>query len=185
MESLSNYFYRGPAIKNNKGRELFLQRIDQGLAYAHILEGIPYGQHYAGLINSRLRWACERYPNRKTIILEPRLRPLPLPEEDLAILKKLREVKDEPDDGLDEDSVAERSLDRLINGIYRNREVVSVGSVCCCALFESSPIDDQAGMLSELTIVWFQDGFALPIDPYVIEQIQAVDWTNEAVDVDL
>ena len=186
MKSLSDYFYRGPVITNNNGREVFLQRIDQGLAYAHILEGVPYGQHYAGLVDLHLRWAQECYPNRKIIFLEPRLRPLPLPEEDLVYLRHIWDDKNESSGtDLDEAAVDVRSLERVISERYRNIELVSVGSVCCRALFKSMPVNDQAGMFSELVIVWFQDGFAMPIDHYVIEQIKAVGWGDKALDVDV
>jgi len=187
MKSLSDYFYRGPVITHNNGRELNLKRIDQGLAYAHMLEGIPYGRNYAGLVNLHLGWAQERHPNRNIICLEPRLRPLPLPEEDLARLRIGCDDKNESADDcdLDEDAVDVRSLERLISGMNRKIELVSVGSVCCRALIESTPMDERAGMLSELIVIWFQDGFAMPIEPAVIEQIRSIDWEHEAQDVDL
>jgi hypothetical protein len=40
-------------------------------------------------------------------------------------------------------------------------------------------------MLSELVAIWFQDGFAMPVDPDVIGQITAIEWENLAIDVDL
>jgi hypothetical protein len=38
----------------------------------------------------------------------------------------------------------------------------------------------RAGDYSSMTIVWFQDQFALPIDPEVLDQIRAVDWLGLA-----
>lgn len=186
MSALSEYFYKGPSITLNSGRDINIQRIDQYLTYAHILEGIPYGQQYNGLVDLHLRWAKQKYPNRKIIVLPPRLRELPLPEEDLSRLKSYRNVKDEPlDDDLDADELDRRSLDNVINASYRNREIVSIGSVCCRVLFESAPIDVSNGMMSELFVIWFQDGFCMPIDPQVEMQIMAIDWENNASDVDL
>jgi hypothetical protein len=38
----------------------------------------------------------------------------------------------------------------------------------------------QAGDFSSMKIVWFQDQFAMPIDPEVLDQIRAVDWLGLA-----
>jgi hypothetical protein len=35
---------------------------------------------------------------------------------------------------------------------------------------------------SSLVIIWFQNDFALPIDPAVVEQIKAIDWDSAAYD---
>jgi hypothetical protein len=57
-------------------------------------------------------------------------------------------------------------------------------SVVCLAAFESvPPARDQTECYSFLKIVWFQEEFALPIDPEVEKQIREVDWNRLAVDV--
>ena len=170
MSTLNDYFYKGPAITLNSGREINMQRIDQGLAYAHILEGIPYGPDYQGTVNLHLKWAKDRYPNRRIVVLEPRLRSLGIPEVELQRLCTL--------------SQSEES-DASARFRISYPEPVSIGSVCCRALFESEPINGDAYMLSELMVLWFQDGFAMPIDPLVVEQIKALDWDMVAQDVDL
>jgi hypothetical protein len=51
------------------------------------------------------------------------------------------------------------------------------------ATFESpTPARDQKADISSLTIVWFQEELALPIDPAIVEQIRAVDWRSHAKD---
>ena len=170
MSTLSEYFYSGPAITLNSGREINMQRIDQGLAYAHILEGIPYGPNYQGTVNLHLKWAKDRYPDRRIVVLEPRLRPLGIPEAELQNLHTLSQSEQSDTSGRFRISYP---------------EPVSIGSVCCRALFESKPINRDVYLLSELMVLWFQDGFAMPIDPLVVEQIKALDWETVAQDVDL
>lgn len=62
-------------------------------------------------------------------------------------------------------------------------EAMHIGNVCCTAIFESDAINEETFMISQLVIVWFQDGFAWPIDPSVVQQIKALDWNNLAIDV--
>lgn len=170
MSALSDYFYKGPTITLNSGREINMQRIDQSLTYAHILEGTPYGPNFSGTVNLHLDWAKQKYPNRKIIVIEPRLRPLGIPEDELQKLRKPPQV-DESD---------------AFSRIAENRPApVSIGSVCCRALFESEALSEDTWGGSELFVIWFQDGFAMPIDPVVVEQIQNIDWDNTAQDFDL
>ena len=54
----------------------------------------------------------------------------------------------------------------------------------CMAQLESSPARDKKMFRSKLTVVWFQDQYAFPIDPHVLECIMQLDWTNIATDID-
>lgn len=181
MSALSDYFYKGPAFTLEDGREINIKSINQCLAYDHVLEGIPYGPNYSFTVNLHFRWARERYPSRKIKLLKPRLRPLAIPEDELNELRsrwvKSNEIRTKFSEG------HQLSSYEIMESEWP--EPVCIGSVCCRALFESKPIDDEAGMLSELIVIWFQDGFAMPIDPDVIEQIKAIDWNKEAEDTDL
>jgi hypothetical protein len=57
----------------------------------------------------------------------------------------------------------------------------SLPAVVCLAQFESShAVRDPETSMSWLDIVWFQDDFAFPIDPRVLEHIKAVDWESLA-----
>ena len=38
---------------------------------------------------------------------------------------------------------------------------------------------------SQLAVVWFQQDFAMPIDPIVMEKIKALDWDAYAENYDL
>ncbi len=52
--------------------------------------------------------------------------------------------------------------------------------VTCVATFESSPVRNAREDCSLLVIVWFQETFAMPIDPGVLNQIRKIDWEKAA-----
>lgn len=57
-------------------------------------------------------------------------------------------------------------------------------SIVCVGEFESSTTArDPEADYSALTIIWFQDDFALPIDKRVAVRIEAIDWETQARDV--
>lgn len=65
-----------------------------------------------------------------------------------------------------------------------NTQVV-LPSIACVSQFESgSPARNQQSERSELTVIWFQEEFAFPIDPAVREQIRAIEWEKHATDFD-
>lgn len=80
MTSLSNFFYRGPALTLNSGRTITMHTLDQRLTYAHILEGIPYGSNYTSIVALHVEWAKQRYKTCNVIAVQPTLRPVPLQE---------------------------------------------------------------------------------------------------------
>ncbi|MCX9157794.1 hypothetical protein OPU71_16850 [Niveibacterium sp. 24ML] len=58
-----------------------------------------------------------------------------------------------------------------------------VGFVTTIAVFESSDFARDPGQCySSLAAVWFQDTFGLPTDPWVLAQIDSLDWTRLAWD---
>src|SRR5262249_22290579 len=54
--------------------------------------------------------------------------------------------------------------------------------VTCIGRFRSEPIVESPGCYSELTIIWFQSDFALPIEPSVLKEIARLDWDTIASD---
>jgi len=60
----------------------------------------------------------------------------------------------------------------------------SIPAVVCIARFRSlSPISaDNGNDHSELTIVWFQSDFALPIAESALTHIRLIDWNSHAAD---
>jgi hypothetical protein len=55
-------------------------------------------------------------------------------------------------------------------------------NVTCRGRFRSESIGDEIGCYSELTVIWFQADFALPIEPTVLEEIVCLDWGAVASD---
>src|SRR5262249_5856432 len=54
--------------------------------------------------------------------------------------------------------------------------------VTCVAEFTSSPARDTTKHGSALTVIWFQDSYAFPIDPQVLEHLRGLDWDSKAID---
>ena len=56
-------------------------------------------------------------------------------------------------------------------------------SVACRGYFQCPrPVRDMIQDCSALTIIWFQDEFAFPLDPLVREQLLAIEWERFATD---
>jgi uncharacterized protein (TIGR02996 family) len=55
-------------------------------------------------------------------------------------------------------------------------------AVTCVARLSSSPARDQTMDASELTVIWFQEDFAFPIDPAVLAHLRDLDWRERAID---
>jgi hypothetical protein len=57
--------------------------------------------------------------------------------------------------------------------------------VTCVGTFQDTqPVRELTKNLSILSVVWFQDEFAMPIEPDVLEQLRAIDWEEAAEDID-
>jgi hypothetical protein len=89
--------------------------------------------------------------------------------------------------------VAEEHLDQYRWPLGKDRpyskefEPVSLGPITCVVRFECSEIVPNKPKRdgSELAVVWFQQEFAMPIDPIVMEKIKALDWDTYAENYDL
>ncbi len=58
-------------------------------------------------------------------------------------------------------------------------------AMVCVGRFTSfQPAKVESRHASELTVIWFQDEFAFPIDPAARKQIRAIDWEKHATDFD-
>jgi hypothetical protein len=56
-------------------------------------------------------------------------------------------------------------------------------SITCIGVFDSDELNKPGSEpYSSLTVVWFQDGFACPIDKEVQAAIQNIEWDNCAAD---
>jgi len=73
----------------------------------------------------------------------------------------------------------EVEIDERVKQHYK--DAIRMPYIVCYGQFESSVIKgDDANDSSWLTIVWYQEEFAMPIDVSVIEHIKMIDWEKEA-----
>ena len=56
--------------------------------------------------------------------------------------------------------------------------------ITCAAVFVSDPARGANKSFSAVTLLWFQDEWALPINPVIIKQISNLDWLELATDYD-
>ena len=62
-------------------------------------------------------------------------------------------------------------------------EMLALPPVCSMAEFRSgSPVRNTDHVYSSLAVVWFQDRYGLPEDPYVLEMLRAMPWDELATD---
>ncbi|QDU46033.1 hypothetical protein Mal52_45300 [Symmachiella dynata] len=55
--------------------------------------------------------------------------------------------------------------------------------VCCIGCFASvKPARDSRKDCSSLTVVWYQDNFAMPIDPVIQNELRSLNWNEHATD---
>jgi hypothetical protein len=77
----------------------------------------------------------------------------------------------------------ERRIETSQGGPYPFGNPSALPGVTCISRFESrEPAPDQP--LSGLVVIWFQQEFALPIDPAVVTQIETIDWQEHAAHFD-
>lgn len=63
-------------------------------------------------------------------------------------------------------------------------EPEDIPAICCIGEFESlDPVSDEDAHGSELTYLWFQDEFAMPIDECVCTAIESSNWDELANDI--
>jgi hypothetical protein len=139
------------------GRTITLDAIDQEMTYSGLIEGIPY----AALNNDEIDRAMHKARSFGYAEARPYL--IPAPRRDY-----LRKPGDAS--GL-------RSWPGPLE---------LLPAVRCIASFKHViPVRDRDKHRSVLTVVWFQDDFALPIEQTVLDQLRLIDWDSLAVDVEL
>lgn len=150
----------------DSGRPVFLESLYQWTTYAALLEGIPWSEFNDQRVQRGLRIArrhCLRDARRYRLeALEPYM---------IAPIR--RDYMHSPGD---------------MEGIGRRFPEVAewLPLVTCAGVFKSlSPAHPQPERpcgWSLLTVVWYQDEFALPIDEEVIADLRRLDWGRLAVD---
>jgi hypothetical protein len=66
---------------------------------------------------------------------------------------------------------------------FRFGAPAALPSVSCVGRFRSEPVaKEEFGGYSELTFIWFQSDFAMPIEPDVLQEMIRLDWDTLATD---
>jgi uncharacterized protein (TIGR02996 family) len=77
----------------------------------------------------------------------------------------------------------ERPIEYKRDSPYPFGTPAHIPGIACIGQFDSfKPARDESHDGSCLTIIWFQDDYAFPIDPGVYEHIRAIDWEKHAHD---
>ena len=141
----------------NSGRGIWLDSLHQQMTYSGLLVGFPDKEFNDEQINRHLEHATDNFTHglRSHLITPPR-----------------RDYEGEPAD-------LGEFLPARINPEF-------LPAVCCMACFFGLTTPRNPDMhLSFLTVVWYQDDFAMPIDASVLVQLRSLDWDSIANDVEL
>jgi len=143
------------SIRLNSGRDVFLYVLFQYPTYSGWMEGIPTASINEWLVQRALEYTKQKlWDVVEPVLIPPKELPIELPE-------------------------GANDLRRL----YKNMRLVRIPAIACLATWDSyQPARDEGANFSCLNIVWFQEEFALPIAPEVVEQIKGVDWERHAED---
>ncbi|MDD5272493.1 MAG: hypothetical protein PHU14_07215 [Methylovulum sp.] len=144
--------------KLNCGRHIHLEVLFQYYTYRGLIEGTPNKGMNRRLVNEAQEQAKDKLwlRNETPFLIQPLESPISLPK---GYRYRLRE------DG--------------------ENEPAKIPSIVCLATFQSQqPAKNPENHCSSLSIVWFQNEFALPIDPTIEETIRGIDWNALANDWD-
>lgn len=141
-------------IPLNTGRRIYLQHLNQSPTYEGLLLGLPSRELNEALVNEFQQKALETLRVGYAHVITPTV--------------------------LEVDCTPERRQSYL----ERGKHVERIPAIGCTALFHSSGVrrkdDPDIAIGSVLAVVWFQDDFALPIDPRVVTQIKKIRWSHLA-----
>jgi hypothetical protein len=137
------------------GRRLTLQSLDQRMTYAGWLEGVPSREWNDRIIEAPLKEAGDG--------TEDEARPA-------LIAPARRDYLRKPGDMTGHRAMGGQVPEWL--------PMVT----CVAVLRATAPARDPSKDGSTLTVVWFQDEYALPIDESVLQQLQSIDWEQSAAD---
>jgi hypothetical protein len=154
-------------ITLNTGRGILLDELYQWHTYRGVLAGLPDRRKNAEHIEEVLESASEHCVlDARPWLIEPRVTPIKL---ERPPGKRLLEITGQ--------TAAE------FIAAHERAQYERLPYMACVGVFESDLINPSGHNLSSsLTIVWFQDSLALPIDAGVLEQIRKLDWDALARD---
>ncbi len=149
-------------LQLESGRKLRLSQLEQSETYTGMMEGVPDKKANDWGIDVDLRRAA----HREYTLGEPHLIP-----------PRRRDYQHEPGD------MEQERARRAHYPTEWKRDPEWIPLVCCIGCFHSfPPVHDQEKQGSCLTVVWYQDDYALPIDPEILRSLKQLDWDRLATD---
>lgn len=147
-------------LQQESGRILILEWLEQNQTYSGMLEGVPNKKANDWGIDVDMSRAADReYTSGDPYLIPPRRRDY---LRDPGDMNEIREQKS-----------------HYPKEWERDPEWIPL--VCCIGCFKSvSPARDQEKHGSCLTVVWYQDDFALPIDAEILQSLKQLDWDRLA-----
>jgi len=157
QRTLASYLFDPLKITLHSGRIISLRELNQWPTYRGMLEGVP---DYDEQLPERERRRLEKAGGCPVVVVD--CRPVPLPE-DIQLPPATREKMVIPSG---------------------QKTPCTLGPVTCFARFRSNqPVQDDDCFFSELALLWFQQSYAMPIEPAILDKIKAVDWDAHARDL--
>jgi hypothetical protein len=136
-------------------RLLVLKELWQRKTYGDMLVGFPTRGRNRRAIEYSMKYARDHYKVVHLVV----------PEEELIPLNKVRK--------------SAREWAR----IDAEMRPALIPGTACVGYFESCPpARNENEVYSYLAVVWFQEEYAMPINPVVVKQIKRIDWKNLAHD---
>ncbi len=143
-----------PELELQGGRVIRLDQLYQMRTYGTVIEGWPTpSQNQAMVDHARKRAERVLHNMAPVLVLEPDDRPIPVPP---SVVLKCGEY-------------------------LQARPLLDIPHVACISLWDcdeglSGTDPERSWMKSWLTVVHFQDQYALPFDPLAILRICSIDW---------
>ena len=141
-------------ITLNSNRIITLTEIYQDITYSGLLEGLPTKIMNKEII-SKVKAHKKLWSSTVPLIIMP-------VETQITVSSEKKKFYDNMGEGWDP---------------------MSLPRISCITDFESDPVDNKF-MFSYLTIAWFQNDWAMPIEKRILNQIKCINWNKYAVDGD-
>ncbi len=153
-------------ITLNSGREILLTHLEQWRSYAGVLAGMPNrGMNGRIIEDARSRALRHGLEGAAPYLVPPRLMPVERKPASASYLKLT---------GMSAEQNAARD---------QQMHYEQLPAVVCVAVFNSGELaKPDSEPMSSLTLIWFQDDFALPVDAEVLAHIQSLNWEALATD---
>jgi hypothetical protein len=136
------------------GREIGLISLNQSFTYHGLLEGAPTERMNQEIIDHAVLESRSRQHSRNPYLIPPPQTPITFPG----------------------------------STHYPFGKPMRLPGILCVARFNSrNPVHDHSDPIlyySQLSVIWFQDDFAFPIDGAVLEALRQIDWEKLAYDVE-